>query len=133
MGLHHAREWPTVEICLHIANNLTSLYGVNSTITSLVNNRRIWIVPCVNPDGYYYCHDQGHDWRKNRHYFPQYGTYGVDLNRNYNGSSDGNAWGAWGSIDSASVTHDPSDEVYCGPGPTSELEIQAISNFFADS
>src|SRR4030043_313193 len=50
MGLHHAREWPTVEICLHIANNLTSLYGSNATITDLVNNRRTWIVPCVNPD-----------------------------------------------------------------------------------
>jgi carboxypeptidase T len=131
MGLHHAREWPTVEINLHIANNLTSLYGVNSTITDLVNNRRTFIVPCVNPDGYYYCHDLGNDWRKNRQYFPQYGTYGVDLNRNYDGSSNGDIWGAWGSIGSGSVTHSPGDEVYCGPGPSSELEIQAISNFFA--
>jgi carboxypeptidase T len=130
MGVHHAREWPGAEICLYIANKLTSEYGSNSTIASLVNNRRIWIVPVSNPDGYYYCHDQSHDWRKNRHYFSQYGTYGVDINRNYNGSCDGNAWGAWGSIADASVTHDPSDEVYCGPGPSSELEIQAISNFF---
>ena len=131
MGLHHAREWPTVEINLHIANNLTSLYGSNATIIDLVNNRRTWIVPCVNPDGYYYCHDLGNDWRKNRQYFPQYGTYGVDLNRNYNGSSNGDIWGAWGSIGSGSVTHSPGDEIYCGPGPSSELEIQAISNFFA--
>lgn len=131
MGLHHAREWPTVEICLHIANNLTSLYGIDSTITDLVNNRRIWIVACVNPDGYYYCHDLSNDWRKNRQYFPQYGTYGVDLNRNYNGSSNGDIWGAWGSIGSGSVTHSPGDEVYCGPGPSSELEIRAIRNFFA--
>ncbi len=130
MGLHHAREWPTVEICLRIANNLTAGYGVNSTITDFVDGRRIWIVPCVNPDGYYYCHDLGNDWRKNRHYFSQYGTYGVDLNRNYPGSADGNAWGAWGSIFDASVTHDPGDEVYCGPGPASELEIQAVTNFF---
>ncbi|MBE3138963.1 MAG: immune inhibitor A [Thermoplasmata archaeon] len=133
MGLHHAREWPTVEINLHIANNLTSLYGIDSTITDLVNNRRTWIVPCVNPDGYYYCHDLGNDWRKNRQYFPQYGSYGVDLNRNYNGSSNGDIWGAWGSIGSGSVTHDPYGETYCGPGPTSELEIQAISNFFAEN
>ncbi len=130
MGLHHAREWPTVEICLHIADNLTSGYGTNATITDMVNNRRIWIIPCVNPDGYYYCHDQGIDWRKNRHYFPQYGSYGVDLNRNYNGSSNGDIKGAWGAIGSGSVTHYPSDELYCGTGPTSELEIQAIRNFF---
>ncbi|HIG99735.1 MAG TPA: hypothetical protein HA258_04040 [Thermoplasmata archaeon] len=130
MGLHHAREWPTVEICLRIANNLTAGYGVNSTITDFVENRRIWIVPCVNPDGYVWCHDLSHDWRKNRQYFPQYGTTGVDLNRNYPGSTDGNAWGEWGSIFDASVTHSPGDEVYCGPGPASELEIQAITNFF---
>ncbi len=132
MGLHHAREWPTVEICLHIANNLTAGYGSNATITNLVNNRRIWIVTCVNPDGYYYCHDQGNDWRKNRHYFPQYGTYGVDLNRNYNGSSNGDIKGAWGSIGSGSVTHSSSGETYCGPGPVSELEIQAIRNFIVE-
>lgn len=131
MGLHHAREWPTVEICLHIANNLTAGYGSNATITNLVNNRRIWIIPCVNPDGYYYCHDQGNDWRKNRHYFSQYGTYGVDLNRNYNGSSNGDIKGAWGSIGTGSVTHSSSGETYCGPGPASELEIQAIRNFIA--
>jgi carboxypeptidase T len=132
MGVHHAREWPGAEICLYIANKLTSEYGSNSTITDLVNNRRIWIVAVVNPDGYYYCHDLGNDWRKNRQYFPQYGTYGVDLNRNYNGSSNGDSWGAWGSIASGSVTHNPGDEVYCGPEPSSELEIQAISNFFID-
>jgi hypothetical protein len=130
MGLHHAREWPTVEICLHIANNLTTRYGSDPTITELVNNRRVWIIPVVNADGYYYCHDQSHDWRKNRQYFPQYGTYGVDLNRNYDGSTNGDIWGAWGSIGSSSVTHDPGDEVYCGPGASSELEIQTIKNFF---
>jgi carboxypeptidase T len=131
MGVHHAREWPGAEICLNIANNLTTGYGVNSTITNWVNNRRIWIVPVMNPDGYYYCHDLGNDWRKNRDYFPQYGTYGVDNNRNYNGSCDGNSWGAWGSIASGSVTHDPSSEVYCGPGPTSEQEDKAIVNIFS--
>lgn len=133
MGVHHAREWPGAEICLHIANNLTSLYGINSTITNLVNNRRIWIVPVTNPDGYYYCHDQGIDWRKNRDYFPQYGTYGVDTNRNYNGSCDGNSWGAWGSIASGQQTHDPSNEVYCGPGPTSEQEDKAVTSVFLNN
>ena len=129
MGLHHAREWPTVEICLRIANNLTAGYGTNATITNLVNSRRIWIVPCVNPDGYVWCHDLSHDWRKNRHYFPQYGTYGVDLNRNYYGSSNGEIKGEWGTIGDGSVTHSPGDEVYCGPGPASELEIQAVTDF----
>ena len=130
MGLHHAREWPTVEICLHICDQLTSKYGSNQQITDLVDDLRIWIVPCVNPDGYYYCHDQGHDWRKNRRYFPEFGTYGVDLNRNYGGSSNGDPDGAWGSVGQGSITHDPTDSVYCGPEPFSELETQAVRDIF---
>jgi len=133
MGLHHAREWPTVEICLNIADQLTSQYGSDPDITDVVNNRRLWLVTCVNPDGYYYCHDQGHDWRKNRHYFPEFGTYGVDLNRNYAGSSDGNPEGCWGSIGDASVTHNPDYETYCGPGSSSEIEIQPIQDIFLEN
>jgi hypothetical protein len=130
MGLHHAREWPTVEICLHIADELTSQYGSDPDITDMVNNRRLWLVPCMNPDGYYYCHDQGHDWRKNRHYFPEFGTYGVDLNRNYAGSCNGDAWGEWGSVFQGAATHGSDSEVYCGPWPFSELETQAIRDVF---
>ena len=133
MGLHHAREWPTIEICLNIADQLTSQYGSDPDITDVVNNRRLWLVTCVNPDGYYYCHDQSHDWRKNRNYFPEFGTYGVDLNRNYAGSSNGDANGAWGSLGEASISHNSDSEVYCGPGPISELETQAIRNIFIEN
>ncbi len=130
LGLHHAREWPSLEICLYIADTLTSEYGSDTQLTSLVDSRRIWIVPCVNPDGYYYDHDQGHDWRKNRHYFPEFGTYGVDLNRNYPGSCNGDPTGSWGSIGIASATHNPAYSTYCGPGPFSELETQAVQQLF---
>lgn len=133
MGLHHAREWPTMEICLYIAQQLTAQYGSNPVITDLVNNLRIWIVPCVNPDGYYFSHDLGHDWRKNRHFFPNTLTYGVDLNRNYPGSCNGDIIGTWGSIGRGSVEHNPKSEVYCGPSPMSELEIQAASRVFLEN
>jgi len=133
MGLHHAREWPTLEICLNIADQLTSEYGSDPDITDVVNNRRLWLVTCVNPDGYYYCHDQGHDWRKNRHHFPEFGTYGVDLNRNYGGSSNGDPEGIWGSLGHSSCTHNSDYETYCGPGPLSELETQAIRNIFLEN
>jgi len=130
MGLHHAREWPSLEICMYIAETMTENYGSDTTITNLVNNRRLFLVPCVNPDGYHWDHDLGHDSRKNRHYFPEFGTYGVDLNRNYGGSSDGNPLGAWGSIGEGSVSHNPSNSLYCGPDSMSELEVQAIKNMF---
>ena len=136
MGLHHAREWPTLEICLYIADNLTSQYGTDPDITDVVDNRRLWLVPCVNPDGYHYCHDLGNDWRKNRHYFPDFGirgTWGVDLNRNYGGSSNGDAWGSWGSLGPGSASHVPSRDVYCGPFALSELETQTIRDVFLEN
>ncbi len=133
MGLHHAREWPTVEICLNIVDKLTLEYGSDINITDVVDNRRLWMVPCVNPDGYYYDHDlyQGAKWwRKNRHYISEFGTYGVDLNRNYGGSSNGIALGMWGSI---GMSHHSDSEVYCGQGVLSELEAQAIRNVFLEN
>jgi hypothetical protein len=133
IGLHHAREWPTLEICLYIIEKLTSEYASDPEITNIVDNRRIWIVPCVNPDGYFYSHDQGIDWRKNRHYFDEYETIGVDLNRNYAGSSNGDGFGSWGSIGDGYTSHDPVSELYCGPMPFSELETQAIRNIFLEN
>ena len=132
-GLTHAREWPTVEICLHLIDEMTSGYGSDPDITAMVHNRRMWIITCLNPDGYYYCHDLGHDWRKNRHYFPEYGTYGVDPERNYGGSCDGNLQGSWGNIISNMLSHHPLYEGYCGPSPFSENETQAIRDVFLNN
>lgn len=129
IGLHHAREWPSVVVSLFIIEQLTHEYGFTPTITQYVNTRRIWVIPCLNPDGYHYCHDQGNDWRKNRHYFPAHGTIGADLNRNYPGATNGTPEGDWGSIVFGTVTHSPRSELYCGPGAGSELETQAIMNF----
>jgi len=127
-GLHHANEWPTVNITLYIAKQLTSQYGSNQIITNIVNKTRLWIVPCVNPDGYYYSHDLFYPlWRKNRN-----GT-GVDLNRNYGGSSDGDIYGAWGSIVSDMVSHNPNSDNYCGSSPCSEKECQAIKKLFMEN
>jgi carboxypeptidase T len=123
-GLHHAREWPTVEICLHIIDKLLSGYGTDQDITDVVNGVRLFVVVCVNPDGYVWSHDSGHDWRKNRRYFPEFNTRGVDPNRNYGGSCNGDAEGEWGSA--VGTTHYPSSEVYCGPTKFSEAEAQAI-------
>jgi len=93
-----------------------------------VNSREIYFIPCLNPDGYVYTRDQGIDWRKNRRPFPEYGTVGVDLNRNYGGSSDGNPEGEWGTT-IGQITHDPGDALYCGPMPFSEAETTAERDF----
>ncbi|MEO0211746.1 MAG: M14 family zinc carboxypeptidase [candidate division WOR-3 bacterium] len=128
MGLHHAREWPAVATPIFIIDTMTKAYGTVSNITDVVNNREIYFIPCVNPDGYYYCHDQGNDWRKNRHYFSAYGVYGTDLNRNYDGAENGVARGAWGAVDSSKASHYPDDEVHTGLLPA-DSEVLAVQRF----
>jgi hypothetical protein len=124
-GNHHAREWLTIEVCLYILNYLTDNYTMNSTITNIVDNRQIWVIPCVNPDGRVY--DSPDDdptnhasqplgWRKNRK--DNGGSYGVDLNRNY-----GYMWGGAGASDV------PAHETYRGLEPFSENETRAIRDF----
>ncbi|MBS3801517.1 MAG: immune inhibitor A [Candidatus Thermoplasmatota archaeon] len=130
MGVHHAREWPTLAVTLTLIKELVESYEENETIKELVNNRRIWVIPCVNPDGYHYDHDEFNGnkwWRKNRHYFPDFRLYGVDLNRNYGGSSNGLPESMWGSF---GISHHPKSSVFCGTEPFSELEIQHIKQFF---
>ncbi len=125
MGCHHAREWISLEVPLRFAMMLADSYGVNPAWTQLVNEREFFIIPCVNPDGFVYDYNTNNYWRKNRR--NNGGSYGVDLNRNYDGSQNGDPNGAWGGDGSS---HTPSSETYCGPSAFSEPECQAIRDFF---
>ncbi len=51
MGAHHGDERISVELPLYIVDCLTSNYGSDTTVTRLVNEREIYIIPMVNPDG----------------------------------------------------------------------------------
>lgn len=110
MGAHHAREWPSVEVPMATAKQLLEEYESNEEIKRLVDNREIWIVPMVNPDGVSYSMEKSRMWRKNRRNNGN-GTYGVDLNRNY-----GYQWGNVGASSSGS------SDTYHGTGPFSEPE-----------
>lgn len=90
IGGHHAREWISVEVPLQIAEYLCLNYS-EPNIKKLIDNKEIWIVPLLNPDGYIHSMAQDRLWRKNRRSLP-FGFYGVDLNRNY-----GFLWGGAGS------------------------------------
>ncbi len=122
LALHHAREWPTSETALHIILNLTDGYGVDERISWLIDNREIWIVPVVNPDGLDFALTVDDMWRKNRRDNLD-GTFGVDLNRNYNGSENGDPLGAWGGAGTSDLTY---SDTYCGEAPFSEPETQAV-------
>ncbi|MFH0815723.1 MAG: M14 family zinc carboxypeptidase [Methanobacteriota archaeon] len=121
MGGHHAREPASVAVALAVARTLADGYGSNGTIRWLLDNREIWLVPMVNPDGIEHVLGTGDtEWRKNRRPVDSNGDgitdgVGVDLNRNY-----GHLWGEGNSV------HDPASQEYCGPGPFSEVETNAI-------
>ena len=119
MGNHHAREIITVELPLYIMHYLTDNYGTNPRVTNLVDNREIWIIPTVNPDGREYQQNYNSNWRKNRRNNGD-GSYGVDLNRNY-----GYMWGY--DDDGSSPT--PSNDTYRGAAAFSEPETQAVRDF----
>src|SRR5436190_13057290 len=84
-GLTHSDEHMGLEMTLHIMHWLVDGYGHDTTITRLVNNREIWIVLAVNPDGAEYDISGGHFhfWRKNRQPTPGTSYIGTDLNRNF--------------------------------------------------
>ncbi len=119
-GVHHAREPICVTLCLDWIQHLCSNYGTDPVLTFFVNEREIWLVPIVNPDGYLYNEatypNGGGMWRKNRRVSPG----PVDLNRNYS-----YMWG----YDNVGSSPYPGDETYRGPSAGSEPEIQAMMAF----
>jgi murein tripeptide amidase MpaA len=114
LGLHHSREWISTEVPMATAKVLLEQFGKDDRITTLVNEREIWIVPIVNPDGLVYSQTKQKYWRKNRRKNAD-GSFGVDPNRNY-----GYKWGDVGASDN------PRDDTYHGTGPFSEPETQAV-------
>ena len=121
-GMTHAREWITYEMMLYLAEYLTTRYDTDPHVQHIVDNSVVWLIPAVNPDGYEYAWTSDRMWRKNRR-FIQFGTYGVDINRNYDYQ-----WGYddWGS------SPNPSAQTYRGATPASEPETQAIQNLLAE-
>ena len=129
-GLTHAREPLSMMNLFYFANWLCENYNNDLIANYLLDNREMWFIPIVNPDGYFYnetiAPDGGGMHRKNRRSNPQNsncntGTQqGVDLNRNY-----GYNWGANNSGSSGN----PCSAVYRGTSAFSEPETEAVSNF----
>lgn len=115
-GMHHAREWMSVEVPIYFIRGLVDNYTTNATVRELVDTREIWVVPIVNPDGYVYSQNQMRMWRKNRRDNGG-GSFGVDPNRNY-----GYKWG----YDDAGSSPNPDSDVYRGPAPFSEPVTQLV-------
>ncbi len=121
-ALHHAREPESMQALVWNLLALLEDYGSDPRATYIVNERETWFVPCVNPDGYVYNQTTnpggGGLWRKNRR--NNGGTFGVDLNRNYDYQ--------WG-YDNVGSSPTPSSDTYRGTAPASEPEVAAMQAF----
>lgn len=122
-ALHHSDEHLGVEQALYLLETLTSGYGTDTLVTSLVDERVTWIIFAVNPDGWRSDLAGGvyHSWRKNMQVIPDpyYAYLGVDINRNY-----GYKWGCCGGSSTSQFAWN-----YHGTGPFSTPEAQAVRNF----
>jgi PKD repeat protein len=117
-AIHHAREPMSLMETIFFMWYLLENYDNSEEIQYLVNNTKMFFVPCINPDGYKYNEttnpNGGGMWRKNRRNNGG-GVYGVDLNRNYS-----YGWSTTGT------STNPSSDTYCGPSAFSEPETQAM-------
>jgi carboxypeptidase T len=122
-ALTHAREPMGLMQMVFYMWYLLENYETDDEVKFLVDHTEMYFIPVVNPDGYVHNQtiepDGGGLWRKNRRLNDD-GTYGVDLNRNF-------AYG-WG-IDDNGSSPVPESQVYRGPSPASEPEIQMLQHF----
>lgn len=117
----HAREHLTVEMAIYLLDLFTDNYGSDARITNIVNNREIWIIPSVNPDGSEYDIATGsyRSWRKNRQPNSGSSAVGTDLNRNWD-----YLWGCCGGSSGST-----SSDTYRGPSAFSAPETRALRDF----
>jgi hypothetical protein len=116
-GGQHAREWISHATVAYITQKLLT----DPAAKDLIDNIFFAIVPIVNVDGYAYTWETNRLWRKNRRQNTG-GSYGVDLNRNWD-----DHFGGEGS------STNPASDTYCGTAAFSEPETKAASSFFIDN
>ncbi|MCF7921865.1 MAG: immune inhibitor A [Candidatus Marinimicrobia bacterium] len=122
-SLTHAREPAAMMTLMHFAWSLAENYNLDPTMTFLVNERELWFIPVVNPDGYVFNQlthpDGGGMHRKNRRPGCT-SSPGVDLNRN---------WGYFWGYDDLGSSPDSCGTTYRGSQSFSEPETQALRDF----
>ncbi|MEN3310541.1 MAG: carboxypeptidase [Micromonosporaceae bacterium] len=128
MSQIHAREIVTGDLSWRFIDHLANDYATDSSVSTLLNNTEVWVVPVVNPDGVDLVQQGG-----NRPYLqrknldgtgcanPPTGSnqLGVDLNRN--------TVTHW---DTTGVTTNRCGQTYPGTTGDSEPETKAIEQLF---
>jgi hypothetical protein len=123
-SLIHAREPAGMMAVIYFMYHLLENYGSDPEVTYLVDNRELYFVPVINPDGYEYNRSispsGGGMWRKNRRDNGG-GIFGVDPARNFS-----YMWG----YDNIGSSPDPASDMYRGTAAFSEPECQVMRDFF---
>ncbi|XP_034533822.1 carboxypeptidase O-like isoform X2 [Notolabrus celidotus] len=117
----HAREWIAPAFCQYFVRQILDAYKTDPKMEEMMKNMDFYVTPVLNIDGYTFSwtNDSTRLWRKNRSPGPKgCDCYGTDLNRNFDAY--------WGTI---GVSFDCCQQTYCGTGPTSEPEAQAVTYF----
>ena len=122
-SLTHAREPGGMMAIIYFMYYLLENYGIDQEVTYLVNNRELYFMPIINPDGYVYNEtispNGGGMWYKNRRNNGD-GSFGVNLNSNF-----GYQWG-YDNIGSSPIT---TSDLYRGTGPFSEPETKVVRDY----
>jgi len=123
-AMHHAREPQGMMQLMYFMWYIMDRYTNNDPIAKyIINNRELYFIPIVNPDGYLYNQitdpSGGGMWRKNRS-FNASTSRGVDLNRNY-----GYDWG-YDDVGSSPIG---SSNTFRGISAFSEPETQRMRDF----
>ena len=123
-GLHHAREPMSYMNLFYYMYWLCDNYGIDDKATNIINNRELWFIPAINPDGLVYneniAPNGGGMQRKNMKETCASDPTGVDLNRNYD-----YMWG----LDDEGSSGNGCSETYRGASGFSEPETQVVRDF----
>ena len=123
-GLHHSREPMSYMNLFYFMDWLLENYESDLLAQHLLNNRELWFIPMINPDGLVYnqliAPNGGGMQRKNMIETCDNGVDGIDLNRNYS-----YMW----AYDNEGSSPDGCSETYRGTSPFSENETQVVKNF----
>ncbi|MBD1582107.1 M14 family zinc carboxypeptidase [Pseudoalteromonas sp. S16_S37] len=113
-GSIHAREWIGNELAIKFIQYVIDNYRFNPKLQTALTRNTLYMVPCLNPDGFEYSRNHFSFWRKNRRNNGD-GTFGVDLNRNFDAKFMRN--------------QNTQSNTYGGPHAFSEPETSAIRDF----
>ncbi len=113
-GCAHAREWIGIELAAAFVRHVVANIDLDAELAAILDRTTLYLVPCLNPDGFELSRNHFSLWRKNLRDNGD-GTRGVDLNRNF-------------PIGFKTNTQTNSN-LYPGPEPFSEPETRAIRDF----